>query len=130
MTSSVVNRFRIHEKTIQTRALRSHLEQGESSPPDDLILVRRALDHGQFAEAERRLRRALSREPESAEAKSLMGVVHERLGEHHSAYQCYRATLKLDRHDTIALAGLRRYCERFRLDIRNPAINPAATARP
>jgi hypothetical protein len=27
---------------------------------------------------------------------------------------------------TLSLAGLRRYCERFGLDLRIPAINPAA----
>ena len=130
MMSSVANRFRFHVKGIaEARPSKPFGRRSRSFPAYDLILGRRALDQGQLAEAERHLRRAVSREPESAEAKSLMGVVHERLGEHHSAYRCYRATLELDRHDTIALAGIRRYCERFRLDLRNSAINPAATAR-
>jgi Flp pilus assembly protein TadD len=129
MMSSVANRSRSREHGMLTRALQSHLGPSKNILPNDLILVRRALDQGQLAEAERHLRRALSREPESAEAKSLMGVLHEQLGEHHAAYRCYRATLELDRRDTIALAGIRRYCDRFRLDLRNPALNPAATAR-
>jgi uncharacterized protein HemY len=130
MIMSVFNRFRIHQNSIPILALRSFMAKGEKSPPNDLILARRALDQGHLEQAERYLCRAMRREPEPAEGRSLMGVVHERLGEHHSAYQSYRAALRLDRHDTIALAGIRRYCERFRLDIRNPAINPAAKARP
>ena len=37
--------------------------------------------------------------PDSAEVRTLMGLLHERLGEHHAAYQCYRLALMLDRHD-------------------------------
>jgi tetratricopeptide (TPR) repeat protein len=129
MISSDANCFRMHENGILNRELQCHLGAGEHVPTYDLIFGRKALDQGQLAEAERYLRRALSCDPESAEARSLMGVVHERLSEHHSAYRFYRAALELDRYDTIALAGLRRYCERFRLDFRNPAINPAALAR-
>lgn len=130
MNMSVFDRFRIHQNSMPILALRSLMATGEKSPPNDLMLARRALDQGHLARAERHLCRALRREPEPAEARGLMGVVHERLGEHHSAYQCYRAALELDRHDTIALAGIRRYCARFGLDVRDPAINPAATARP
>ena len=54
-----------------------------------------------------------------------MGVLHERLGEHHATYQCYKLALKIDRHDPIARAGLRRYCERFGFDFQSRAINPA-----
>ena len=62
---------------------------------------------------------------ESAEARSMMGVLHERLGEHHAAYQCYKLALTIDRHDPIAHAGLRGYCERFGFDFQSSAINPA-----
>jgi tetratricopeptide (TPR) repeat protein len=93
--------------------------------PTDLIFARRALDRGQFADAERCLRRALDGEPDSAEGRSLMGVLHERLGEFHAAYQCYRRAIELDRHNLIARAGLRRYCERFGLDPYRKAIIPA-----
>ena len=54
-----------------------------------------------------------------------MGVLHERLGEHHAAYRCYRLALMLDRDDTVAGEGLRRYCERFGYDAASAAINPA-----
>ncbi len=90
----------------------------------DVIFAQQALGRQQFAEAERHLRRALDAEPESSEARTLMGVLHERLGEFHAAYQCYKLALKVDRHDRIALAGLRRYCERFGFDFDCPAINP------
>jgi tetratricopeptide (TPR) repeat protein len=93
--------------------------------PPDLIFARQALDRRQFADAERHLRRALESAPESAEVRTLMGMLHERVGEHHAAYQCYRLALKLDRHDTVAADGLRRYCHRFGFDPRNEAINPA-----
>ena len=56
-----------------------------------------------------------------------MGVLHERLGEHHAAYQCYRLALMLDPHDTVAGDGLRRYCQRFGYDPGNKAINPWPT---
>lgn len=93
--------------------------------PTDLIFARQALDRHQFTDAERHLRRALDTNPESAEVRTLMGVLHERLGEYHAAYQCYRLALTINRHDPIARAGLRRYCQRFGFDFHNRAINPA-----
>jgi Flp pilus assembly protein TadD len=68
----------------------------------DLLRAKRALDRREFDEAERHLRRARDIDAESAEARSLMGVLHERLGEHHAAYQCYKLALKIDRHDPIS----------------------------
>jgi tetratricopeptide (TPR) repeat protein len=95
--------------------------------PPDVILARAALDRRLFADAERHLRRALDAAPDFAEVRTLLGIVHESLGEHHAAYQCYRLALKLDRLDTVAGDGLRRYCQRFGYDPENAAINPAAT---
>ena len=63
--------------------------------------------------------------PTRAEVRTLMGLLHERVGEHHAAYQCYRLALLLDRHDPVAGDGLRRYCQRFGFDPGNKAINPA-----
>jgi tetratricopeptide (TPR) repeat protein len=94
--------------------------------PPDLIHARQALHSRQFADAERHLQRALNAAPDCAEVRTLMGVLHERLGEHHAAYQCYRLALTLDHHDTAAGDGLRRYCQRFGYDPGNKAINPAA----
>jgi Tfp pilus assembly protein PilF len=91
-----------------------------------LILARKALDRRRCDEAERHLRRALDADPDLAETRALMGLLHESLGEHHAAYQCYRLALRLDRRDAIAGDGLRRYCERFGYDLSNPAINPCA----
>src|SRR5262249_46964133 len=92
----------------------------------ELIMATQALGRRQFEPAERHLRRALDIDAESAEARSLMGVLHERLGEHHAAYECYKLALQIDRHDPIARAGMGRYCERFGLDPDNKSINPAA----
>jgi tetratricopeptide (TPR) repeat protein len=94
--------------------------------PPDLIFARNALDQRRFAEAERHLRRALDAEPDRAETRTLLGHLHESLGEHHAAFQCYRLALRLDGHDTVASDGLRRYCGRFGYDATNPAINPGA----
>ena len=92
--------------------------------PSDFIFARYALDHQQLEVAEQHLRRALDADPESADAWTLMGVLHERLGEPHAAYHCYKQALTIDHFDRTALAGLRRYCERFGFDFRNRAINP------
>jgi tetratricopeptide (TPR) repeat protein len=108
--------------TIVDRLLRRTLPR---RAPTDLIFARQALDCQRFEDAERHLCRALDNDPESAEVRSLMGVLHERLGEHHAAYQCYKLALQIERHDPIARAGLRRYCERFGLDFQNRSINPA-----
>ena len=67
---------------------------------------------------------ALDAAPDSAEVRTLMGLLHQRVGEHHAAYQCYRLALLLDRHDPVAGDGLRRYCRRFGFDPGNRAINP------
>jgi CheY-like chemotaxis protein len=82
----------------------------------ELLRAKRALDRRQFAEAQRRLRSVIDLDPDSAVAHNLMGVLHERLGEHHASYQSFRAALRADRHYEPALENLRRYCERFGLD--------------
>ncbi len=102
--------------------------QPPSRVPPDVIIARKALDRRQFADAERHLRRALDAAPDCAEVRTLMGLLHESLEEHHAAYQCYRLALRLDGHDTAAWDGLRRYCQRFGYDANNPAINPCASA--
>lgn len=94
--------------------------------PSDLIFARQALDRRQLADADWYLRRALDADPESPEVRTLMGVLHERLGEPHAAYHRYKQALEVDPHDLIALSGLRRYCERFGFDFNHPVINPAA----
>jgi tetratricopeptide (TPR) repeat protein len=94
--------------------------------PPDLILARQALDGRRLDEAERHLRRALDTAPDCAEVRTLMGLLHERLGEHHAAYRCYRLALMLDRDDTVAGDGILRYCRRFGYDPGSKAINPRA----
>ncbi len=56
-----------------------------------LLRAHRALDRRQFDEAERLLRAATEKDPGSAVAHNLMGVLHQRLGEHHAAYRSFRA---------------------------------------
>jgi tetratricopeptide (TPR) repeat protein len=108
--------------SVADRFLRWSLRRRDVS---DLIFARRAIDRRQFDEAERRLRRALDLDTDSAEARSLMGVLHERLGEYHAAYRCFKLALELNRFDPVARGGLRRYCERFGFDFHSRAINPA-----
>jgi hypothetical protein len=45
----------------------------------DLIFARQALDRQELEAAEGHLRRALDADPESAEVRTLMGVLHDRL---------------------------------------------------
>ena len=94
--------------------------------PPDLIMARQALDRRRLDEAERHLRRALDTAPDCAEVRTLMGLLHERLGEHHAAYRCYRLALMLDREDAVASDGILRYCRRFGYDPGSKAINPRA----
>jgi hypothetical protein len=55
-----------------------------------------------------------------------MGLLHERLVEHHAAYRCYRLALTLNPRDPVAGEGLLRYCWRFGFDPGSRAINPAS----
>jgi tetratricopeptide (TPR) repeat protein len=88
--------------------------------------ARRALLRRDHAEARALLRRAIDLNPRSREAYTLMGVLHDELGEHHTAYHAYKAALTLHRGYGPALHLLRGYCERFGLDPGDPRINPAA----
>jgi hypothetical protein len=92
----------------------------------DLIRARRALGRRAFAEADRRLRRVLDRDPDSAAARTLMGLLRERTGEPHAAYREFKAALGADPRYGPALVRMQRYCDRYGLDARNAAINPGA----
>jgi Tfp pilus assembly protein PilF len=94
--------------------------------PPELVLARNALADHRLADAERHLQRALISGPDCAEVRTLMGLLHEQVGEHHAAYRCYWLALSLDRGDIVAGDGLRRYCQRFGYDPSSKAINPAA----
>ncbi len=99
----------------------------ELTPPVvDLAPVKRALNQRNFLEAERRLQEVLDQAPDSPEALTLMGVLHECLGQAHAAYHSYRAALECAPSYGPALGNLKRYCERFGLDFHNKAINPSA----
>ncbi len=119
-----------HEGDPHPRVVRSGPASAWECPPSDVIFARRALERGCLAEAEVYLRRAIDREPGSSRAWSLMGVLRERSGESDAAFRCFQTALELDRHDGLALSGLRRYCERFHRDFRDPAINPASGGHP
>lgn len=93
---------------------------------DTLALARRTMELGHFDLAEYLLQQALDIDPASAEAHAMRGMLLEVVGEDHAAYQCYRRALIHDPRHRTALGGLLRYCARFGLDCRNPAINPAA----
>jgi len=130
MKTFFVNRLFARKESTQRFANRSDKAAVVKSLVSDLIVARRAIDHGQLKTAEPHLRHAVDSRPEWAEAWALLGALRERLGEYHAAYQCYRVALVLDRYETISLGGIRRYCERFGLDFRNPAVNPAARVTP
>lgn len=95
-------------------------------PVVDLAPVKRALNQRNFLEAERRLQEVLDQAPDSPEALTLMGVLHECLGQAHAAYHSYWAALECAPSYGPALDNLKRYCERFGLDFHNKAINPSA----
>jgi DNA-binding response OmpR family regulator len=88
--------------------------------------AKRPIGRRAFPEAEEQLQRALKIDPGSVEALTLLGVLREGAGRVHVAYRCYRAALEVDPRHRPALEHMRRYCERFGLDFRNPAINPGA----
>jgi DNA-binding response OmpR family regulator len=82
----------------------------------ELIRAKRALDCREFDGAERLLRRAIALDPASAVAHNLMGVLHQRLGEHNAAYHSFKAALRADPHYEPARENLRRQCHRLGLD--------------
>ena len=96
-------------------------------PAIDLAAVKRAINKRDFTEAERLLEEVLDNAPESPEAHTLRGVLHECVGQTHAAYQSYRTALMCAPGYTPALNNLKLYCERFGLDFHSKAINPAAT---
>lgn len=91
----------------------------------DLSPIKRALNQRDFDTAARLLEEALDIAPDSAEANTLMGLLHESRGEDHAAYQCYKKSLTINPQYSHARDNMRRYCERFALDFTNKAINPA-----
>lgn len=95
-------------------------------PAVDLAPVKRALNQRDFAQAERLLESVLDQAPDSPEALTLMGVLHECLGQVHAAYHSYRSALECSPHYGPALENLKRYCEQFGLDFHSKAINPCA----
>lgn len=67
----------------------------ELTPPAiDLAPVKRALNRRNFLEAERLLHAVLDQTPDFPEALTLMGVLHECLGQSHAAYHSYRTALE------------------------------------
>jgi Tfp pilus assembly protein PilF len=98
--------------------------------PEELRWAREAMDQHRLADAERHLQRALVSGPECAAVRTLLGLLHEQVGEHHAAYRCFRLALMLDPRDATAGDGLSRYCQRFGHDPANQAINPAASNSP
>jgi two-component system, OmpR family, phosphate regulon response regulator OmpR len=97
-----------------------------AAPVVDLAAVKRALNKREFARAEQLLEELLDAMPLSPAAHTLMGVLHECLGQPHAAYQSYRTALQCAPNYVPALNNLRRYCEQYGLEFQNKAINPAA----
>lgn len=95
-------------------------------PLVDLSSAKLALNRREFEKAAKMLERVLDLVPDSAEANTLLGVLHESRGQDHAAYRAYKMALEADPHYVPALDNLRRYCDRFGMNFRNKAINPAA----
>jgi lipopolysaccharide biosynthesis regulator YciM len=95
----------------------------------DLLQAKRALDRREFDEAERLILRAIDRDPHSAVANNLMGVLHLRLGEHHAAYHSFCAALRADGEYEPAVQNLRRHCHRFSPDFHLDGLIPVAQRR-
>jgi YesN/AraC family two-component response regulator len=92
----------------------------------DLSEIKRAINQRDLKRAERLLEEVLDKAPDSPEALTISGVLHECMGEAHAAYQAYRHALECDRRYRPALENLKRYCERHGLDFNSKAINPSA----
>jgi CheY-like chemotaxis protein len=84
----------------------------------ELIRAKRALDCQEFDRAEWLLRRAIALDPDSPVAHNLMGMLHQRLGEHNAAYHSFKAALRADAEYEPARENLMRQCHRLRLDFR------------
>ncbi len=138
-TGLYVNRLRsewfTHNEATSARCVgaehRNHeaaLDRATTDGPLDALLksAQRALGGREFATAESLLREALDLAPGSPEAHTLMGLIHEALGEQHAAYHAYKTALRNDHSHGPALCLMRAYCDRFGLDFYNSRINPAA----
>jgi DNA-binding response OmpR family regulator len=82
----------------------------------ELLRAKRALDRREFEAAERLLRRVIDRDPRSSIAHNLMGVLHQRLGEHHAAYHSFKSALRVDPNYEAARENLSHLCNRLGLD--------------
>jgi DNA-binding response OmpR family regulator len=123
------------ETELQTEAEPTAVDAGPHAPTTvvvgpvivSLMEAKRALNLRQFDKAAALLEAALDLEPHSAEGQTLLGVLYESRGQDHAAYHAYKTALSADPHYGPALDNLRRYCERFGLDVHSKAINPAAS---
>ena len=79
----------------------------------ELLRAKRALDRRAFDEAGRRLRGAIERDPGSAAAHHLMGLLHEALGEYRASDRSFRAALRADPSYGPALEDLKRRHDRL-----------------
>ena len=99
------------------------------TPVIDLAPAKRALNLRDFNRAAQLIEEALDINEHSAEAHTLLGLVHECRGQNHAAYHSYKQALAADPNFGPALDNLRLYCQKYGLDFQSPAINPALTAR-
>jgi DNA-binding response OmpR family regulator len=78
----------------------------------DLVRAKKALDRREFDQAERLVRSAINRHPDSAMAHNLLGVLQLRVGDHLAAYHSFQAALRAEWAYESALEKLRYYCDR------------------
>ena len=95
----------------------------------ELLRARRALDRRRFDEAEQRLRGAIERDPGSAVAHYLMGLLREAMGEHRASCRSFRSALRADPSYGPALEELNRHRDRPDPDSRDRAFPLAPKIR-
>lgn len=100
-----------------------------STPVVDMTAAKRALNLRDFDRAARLIEEALDLNEHSAEAHTLLGLVHECRGQNHAAYHSYKQALSSDPDFGPALDNLRLYCQKYGLDFQSPSINTALAAR-
>jgi Flp pilus assembly protein TadD len=78
----------------------------EGIPKDHLSQGRALLEHGYLQEAMAELSVAATVGPDLVEANNLLGVAHDRLGQHLQARECYERALTVSPNNAVVLANL------------------------
>lgn len=113
VVAEVLDRHAANPSGPATRPQAAEPVTTESQFAANLTQAKRALNNLWFDEAEVFLKQAIALRGDSAEARNLMGVLHELRNEHDASYREYKAALKADKHFEPAKHNMTRYYERF-----------------